>query len=338
MNHRCRLFLLAVLLALSSAARPESGRLPAVIVAQLDRGSLVADAVANSGDFHIVTAHLRRNRAESGSHLFIFRGKRQVLARRAPPSRDSDRYFRWIELPLAGPDVTGEGQADALAITWSGGAHCCATLEIYSLSATPRRLARVELGHGEPETRFVFPRQGPPVMLAEDWAFAYGFGPYYSSPIPLVPLRFDGRRFSLATDLLRWDAQLNAPAIWRHHPDLARQLFELDGALATNNSLPLIQRAREIQLGRLQETFARTLVLHRDQAYTDLAEAIHPLVYGGDLAGAEALVKAVWPKHGKGQGRFWSAYMGHLKESLYWGDLKLTYPSIVHLGRPKSPS
>jgi hypothetical protein len=80
-------------------------------------------------------------------------------------------------------DVTGDGIPDAMLTGFSGGAHCCFTHHLYSLSNPPRRI----LHAFNADTSTLTPQQldgkGALELLGGDWRFAYAYGlPFAGSP------------------------------------------------------------------------------------------------------------------------------------------------------------
>ncbi|CAM4285948.1 hypothetical protein [Deinococcus marmoris] len=80
-------------------------------------------------------------------------------------------------------DVTGDGVPEAMLAQFSGGAHCCFTHTLYSLSNPPRRILNVFSA----DTDALIPQQldgkGPLELLGGDWRFAYAYGlPFADSP------------------------------------------------------------------------------------------------------------------------------------------------------------
>ncbi|QFP77204.1 hypothetical protein [Deinococcus sp. AJ005] len=80
-------------------------------------------------------------------------------------------------------DVTGDGVPEAMLAQFSGGAHCCFTHTLYSLSNPPRRILHVFSA----DTDTLLPQQlngsGPLELLGGDWRFAYAYDlPFADSP------------------------------------------------------------------------------------------------------------------------------------------------------------
>ncbi len=114
----------------------------------------------------------------------------------APGSRNS-------AFPIEpGTDVTGDGRPDLVLLSFSGGAHCCFALEIYSLAPDFKLIATVD---GENSPPLLQKREGEAAYVIElvDWTFAYWHAPFVESPSPLVYLRWSGDDYQPAPDLMR---------------------------------------------------------------------------------------------------------------------------------------
>lgn len=92
--------------------------------------------------------------------------------------------------PLSGSDINGDGQPEAVIRTWSGGAHCCYGLRVYSLGEQARPILAPEPSNCD--GRFEdLDGDGRLEYLSCDDAFAYAFCPFAFSPLPRVVLRYD---------------------------------------------------------------------------------------------------------------------------------------------------
>lgn len=80
-------------------------------------------------------------------------------------------------------DVTGDGVPEAILAGFSGGAHCCFTHTLFSLSDPPRRVLNVFSADTERLTPQQLDGAGPLELLGGDWRFAYVYGlPFADSP------------------------------------------------------------------------------------------------------------------------------------------------------------
>jgi hypothetical protein len=115
---------------------------------------------------------------------------------RSPKGTIIFEHNEWgIEIdPVTGKDVNGDGQPDAVLVSFSGGAHCCWTYHIISLGKKPGLIREFEnrstasfedlMGDGQIE------------ILIRDGGFDEGFGLSHPfSPFPLFILRLNGSKF-----------------------------------------------------------------------------------------------------------------------------------------------
>jgi hypothetical protein len=108
-------------------------------------------------------------------------------------------------------DVTGDGRAELVVVSNSGGAHCCESTSIYSIEGTtPTPLLSVETNNCE-GTLADLDGDGLVEFQACDDTFAYEFCSFAFSPMPPVVFAYDKmqRRFVLATR--RYSSRLPAP-------------------------------------------------------------------------------------------------------------------------------
>lgn len=105
------------------------------------------------------------------------------------------------DLPL-GSDINGDGRADFVAAGWSGGAHCCYGIHIFSLEGGVRLLD--VLSGGDYGVHFE-QLDDEPDLEAIVWEneFAYWNASFADSASPRVILKWDGNAFVAAPDLMR---------------------------------------------------------------------------------------------------------------------------------------
>lgn len=85
-------------------------------------------------------------------------------------------------------DLTGDGVPEVLLAGFSGGAHCCFTHTLYSLTSPPRRLLTAFSAHSSTLEARQLDGRGPLELVGADWRFAYGYGMSFaeSAPLPVV--------------------------------------------------------------------------------------------------------------------------------------------------------
>ncbi|GGR68682.1 hypothetical protein GCM10008959_33520 [Deinococcus seoulensis] len=84
-------------------------------------------------------------------------------------------------------DVTGDGIPEVMLAGFSGGAHCCFTHTLYSLSSPPRQLLRVFSAHSASLDVRQLDGKGPLELVGADWRFAYAYGMSFAES-PALPV------------------------------------------------------------------------------------------------------------------------------------------------------
>ncbi|WP_309571362.1 hypothetical protein [Deinococcus sp.] len=85
-------------------------------------------------------------------------------------------------------DVTGDGVPEVLLAGFSGGAHCCFTHTLHSLTTPPRRLLTAFSAHTPSLEVRQLDGVGAYELIGSDWRFAYAYGMSFaeSAPLPVV--------------------------------------------------------------------------------------------------------------------------------------------------------
>lgn len=97
-------------------------------------------------------------------------------------------------------DLTGDGVPEVILTQFSGGAHCCFTHSVYSLSTPPRLLLRAESAHSEALEVSQLDGRGPLELVGADWRFAYAYGlSFAESPALPVVYAYRGGRYVVDT-------------------------------------------------------------------------------------------------------------------------------------------
>ena len=93
-------------------------------------------------------------------------------------------------------DLEHTGQPDVVLDLFSGGAHCCTVLQIFSYDAATRGYVEAERNFGDPGVRFLDLRHNGRVeLLTADDSFAYEFTSFAASGLPIAIFRFSRGRF-----------------------------------------------------------------------------------------------------------------------------------------------
>ncbi len=114
-------------------------------------------------------------------------------------------YLNWegrdSKVPELGRDITGDGKPNLVVFHWSGGAHCCYDVYIFSIGDKFRFVDKIEGEHG-----FVgfkdLDGDGALEFTGYDWAFAYWNESFAASPFPRFILKYQNGRYRLAYDLM----------------------------------------------------------------------------------------------------------------------------------------
>ncbi|HEY9685053.1 MAG TPA: hypothetical protein V6C89_03550 [Drouetiella sp.] len=143
----------------------------------------------NDGDQRFLLQKDRKNLLDQTAHNFALVD---------PTSKEPNLGYEGSNLPLF--DFDGSGTKDLIVRTWNGGAHCCYTYDIYSLSNKASRIWHFDAGDGHMLTS---PSNvsGLPVILIEDATFRYwGAG---VTDMPVVALRWQSGKFKVDLERMR---------------------------------------------------------------------------------------------------------------------------------------
>jgi len=97
---------------------------------------------------------------------------------------------------VAVADLEHDGQPDVVLDLYSGGAHCCTIVQVFSYDPGTMTYTETETNFGDPQARIVDLRHnGRFEFLTADDTFAYEFTDYAGSGLPIKILRFTGGGF-----------------------------------------------------------------------------------------------------------------------------------------------
>lgn len=99
-------------------------------------------------------------------------------------------------------DLDGDGTADLLVQSYSGGAHCCYSYTVFSLGGKVKKAAILE-ARNSPFILEDVDGDGRLEARGTDDTFAYWEASYAQSPKPKVIVRLKGGRFELARNLMK---------------------------------------------------------------------------------------------------------------------------------------
>ncbi|MCD4779845.1 MAG: hypothetical protein K8S27_04765 [Candidatus Omnitrophica bacterium] len=92
--------------------------------------------------------------------------------------------------PEIGQDITGDGEPNLLVSHWSGGAHCCYDVYIFSIGDEFRFIDKIEGAHGVVSFKDLN-ADSIYESITCDWAFAYWHECFAGSPAPQVVLSYN---------------------------------------------------------------------------------------------------------------------------------------------------
>ncbi len=192
------------------------------------------------------------------------------------------------KLVSIGKNVTGDGQPNLLISDWTGGAHCCFSFHLFQIADNDFRLIQTFDTEHTDYANFINLDNDPALEFRMfDWTFAYWRTSFADSPAPEVILKYNGRKYEVAYDLMR-------------KPPLPQ------------NELTRI--AREIEA--LPEW-------KKDPPPVRLWEEMLKLIYSGNMPQAWNLAELSWPKDIGNKAEFLKSFRTQLRKSPYWKNVQI---------------
>ena len=97
-------------------------------------------------------------------------------------------------------DLEHTGDPDVVLNLFSGGAHCCTVIQIFSFNAAASSYSQTERVFGDPDARIVdLSHDGRFEFLTADDSFAYRFTDFAASGLPIEIVTFAGGHFTDVT-------------------------------------------------------------------------------------------------------------------------------------------
>jgi hypothetical protein len=125
-------------------------------------------------------------------------------------------------------DLEGTGEPDVVLDLYSGGAHCCTVVQIFSFDLGTATYVKTERVFGDPDAKIVdLGHNGHFEFLTADDSFAYAFTDFAASGLPIEILTFANGHFTdvtrsypklIAKDAALWLRAYKAQAR-QHYPD-----------------------------------------------------------------------------------------------------------------------
>lgn len=218
-------------------------------------------------------------------------------------NRDSkDEVFHPPAIPL-GTDITGLGKPNLILIEFSGGAHCCFTFHVVELGSSPQEIASIEAEHSDYAHFEDLNHDGTYEFVGWDYTFAYWHTGFLQSPAPRIVLRFNGKHYELAPDMMR------------DKPPSPEQLTKVEAEI----------RDGEWNGGNPPPQLWGTML---------------DLIYAGNSDLAWKFLDAAWAPGYKGKARFLQDFCTTLAASPYFPRLRPTIPTApcsLHPQRKVTP-
>ncbi|MGE0748882.1 MAG: hypothetical protein AB7K86_26715 [Rhodospirillales bacterium] len=220
--------------------------------------------------------------------------KRLVITRGGVPIFRSDVSALWSVVAVR-DDILPGGRPLAVLASYSGGAHCCAGLQLVTLDGVAAVAADLALGHGDlPDADDLFvdaDGDGQADIRAFDQTFAYWIVSFAESPFTPILLHWRDGAF-----------RLNLTAMRRPPPT--------DASLA---AAAAAIRAED----RWREGGPPPLLWERMSAQ----------IFSGNAPAAWQLLERAWPPAVPGRDRFAADFRNQLKTSPWWDDLLRLNPA-----------
>ena len=97
-------------------------------------------------------------------------------------------------------DLEHDGEPDVVLNLYSGGAHCCTVLQVFSFDPGTMTYTKTERTFGDPDVRIVdLGHDGRLELVTADDSFAYAFTDYAGSGLPIEIETFAGGQFTDVT-------------------------------------------------------------------------------------------------------------------------------------------
>jgi hypothetical protein len=164
-------------------------------------------------------------------------------------------------------DLEHNGQPDVVLNLYTGGAHCCVVVQIFSFDPGTMTYVKTERNFGDPGAQIVdLGHDGRLEILTADDSFAYAFTDYAASGLPIEVLTFSGRHFTnvtrrypklIANDAAGWLKAFNRLSK-QHYQDSVGVVaaWAADEELLGHGGLVNRFLARQLKLGHLNSALA----------------------------------------------------------------------------------
>lgn len=190
-----------------------------------------------------------------------------------------------------GQDITGNKIPDVIIGEFTGGLHCCNNYTIIELSDPIRTIAYIDTVDGTASFQDIDGDNLPEISITDD-TFNYWKTCYVSSPFPRVILRYQGRRYALAPELM-------------YTPPPTLEQFEQQIAFIRADAHRLPASAED------------------ESTAAELWSYMLDLIYGGQWELALEYYDRCWPDDHPGKEEFLVQFYEQLQISPYWPEIAL---------------
>ncbi len=202
-----------------------------------------------------------------------------------------------IKLPPPGTDITGEGVPNLAVACTSGGSHCCAWVNIFSLGKSLKAVKHFDVEHGGLE---ITDLDGDGIYEAkirdqtfDFWSDEFRGGVDIGKADQVVILRYENGDYRIAPDLMkRFPRNIKPPSLQKIADEFAAG-------------------------GGYDDNYPQNRVSFEMWRY------MLGLVYNGEGEEAFRFCRQVWPLNREGEEEFIAAFRSQLAKSPYWPGIKV---------------
>ena len=252
----------------------------------VDQECKATDVILDEVQFNSILMRLSRDEEHVCEAIEIFQSEK-LLYREAEIGA---HYYLGTEFAPYGNPVVYFEQPDSnfLAFSkWTGGAHCCYSLHIFSFDNVPKQVATIEGGNFAPEI-VDLDHNGVSEILVRDDVFAYEFSSFASSAQGKVILKFSEGTFRVAPEYM-----IASPPDFRSYKNKIQKWYN---------------HFTDDETGELP--------------HPEFVQTITTLVFSGNKDAAMELLQIVWPPTIPGRDEFWKDYEELLQTSRFYPDFE----------------
>ena len=194
--------------------------------------------------------------------------------------------YKTNSLISIGSDITGDGKPNLVVSEWTGGAHCCFLFHVFEIGDQFRYIQTINAGDSDCADFKNVDNDPALEFPMADWTFANWRACFAASPAQEVILKYNGKKYEMAPDLMR------KPRLT--HEELIKMATDIKTLLDWKAKQPPVQ------------LWARML----------------DLIYTGNMDQAWALIELSWPDEIDGKECFLKDFKAQLAKSPFWKDVQ----------------